>query len=54
MGLPPSNTSPLLGHSSPAMQRISVDLPAPLGPIKPVMLPAGSSTLMLYSTWRLS
>lgn len=35
--------SPLSGLSSPARIRSSVDFPAPLGPISPVIDPAGNS-----------
>ena len=38
-GLPLTRTSPELGASRPRIMRIVVDLPAPLGPRKPVTLP---------------
>ena len=37
--VPPMNTSPLAGRSNPYNARNAVDLPAPLGPITPVIAP---------------
>ncbi|ODS02031.1 hypothetical protein AUC71_02745 [Methyloceanibacter marginalis] len=38
-----SCTWPLVGSTSRLMQRMSVDLPAPDGPISPTTCPAGTS-----------
>ena len=38
-----TSTRPLLGFTSRLMQRISVDLPLPEGPISPTTWPAGTS-----------
>lgn len=38
-GAPSKATVPLSGHSSPTSIRSTVDLPAPLGPIKAVVMP---------------
>ena len=42
MSAPSNSTRPVLGVVNPAMIVNSVVLPAPLGPISPVMLPAGT------------
>src|SRR5690349_16129794 len=54
----PSNTmEPLLAGSVPASTAMKVDLPAPFGPIRPVILPRGTSsdtpsTARMPSKWR--
>src|SRR4051812_20219319 len=42
---PSSSTSPAVGVSSVAMMRMVVLLPAPLGPMKPRMVPASNSNV---------
>jgi hypothetical protein len=42
MSTPFSTMRPLLGGRLPAIRLNTVVLPAPLGPIRPVMLPAGT------------
>src|SRR5690242_16920179 len=54
----PSNTMrPLLAGSVPASTAMNVDLPAPFGPMRPVILPRGTSsdtpsTARIPSKWR--
>jgi len=49
-GSPPTSTTPALGASSSAMQRSSVLLPEPEGPIRHVTWPWGTSRSMPRST----
>ena len=51
--LPLTVTVPEVGRSSPIMRRMVVDLPAPLGPRKPVTVP-GSTVKEMWSTAVLS
>src|SRR5437899_7817600 len=58
MSSPSNRIVPLLAGSVPATTAMKVDLPAPFGPIKPVIFPLGtpsetSSTACIPSKWRL-
>src|SRR5256885_997367 len=57
MSSPSNRIVPLLAGSVPATTAMKVDLPAPLGPIKPVICPRGTSsdtpsTACMPSKWR--
>ena len=45
-GFPLMVAAPLVGTARPTRQRMLVDLPAPLGPRKPLMVPGATSKLM--------
>src|SRR5438309_3747566 len=58
MSSPSNRIVPLLAGSVPATTAMNVDLPAPFGPIKPVIFPLGTasetpSTACMPSKWRL-
>ena len=48
-GLPSYNISPLLGFKSPAMQRMSVDLPAPFAPTIETISPVFTVALIPFN-----
>ena len=50
MGVPPTSTSPAVARNRPLSTLSSVDLPAPFGPSRAKMLPAGTSRSTPWST----
>src|SRR5579859_4166370 len=50
-GRPPTKAEPASGASRPRMTRIVVDLPAPLGPTKPVTWPGATVNVMPSRAW---
>ena len=47
--LPRTSMRPLVGGSTPARVRISVDLPAPFAPMMPTDVPRGTSNDMFWT-----